>query len=173
MCQKAAETAAAVLKGVEPTFVELLTLEGIATTTEGVTAINAFNAAQAALASWQSGTPAQNIIQLVDDFTAVFGTLPLPPEVKSLGNIILAALATVTGILSANSPAPASPAGAPAFEETQALHALSVRADTEAKVQALVPQFKLSRFHSPAVQYRNTWNKAVEDLGDKYSVLKQ
>ena len=177
MCKAADQTAVAVLKGIEPTFVELLTLEGLASTTDGIAAVTAYNAAVTALSAWVPGTTAENVVQLLNDFVTVFDTLPIPTEVKSLSSLIVGGITAVVGIITANSPAPASPAGTPATEESQALHAMSVRTETEAKVKTLVPSFKMSKFHSPAVQYRNAWNKQVDEVAavvdEKYLVLKQ
>jgi hypothetical protein len=79
-----------------------------------------------------------------------------------LGNIILAGIETVIGVVTANSPAPVAPADATAsWEERQAMHQAAVSADTTAKVQSLVPGFKRSIWHTPAHQYNEAWNKAV------------
>jgi len=175
MCQNATKTAASLMTAIEPTLVQLLTLEGVATTTAGVAAINAFNAADQALAAWVPGTTSQTIIQLIDAFTTVFATLPLPPADAELADLISAGIVTVIGVISANSPAPAAPAGVAtaSVEETQAQHQVEVIHETTAKVNALVPGFKRSIFTSPAHQYKNEWNKTVEHLGGKYGTLKQ
>jgi hypothetical protein len=165
MCQNAAGTAASLLKAIEPTLVSLLTLEGILSTPQGTAAINAYNAALAALQNWKSGTTAQNVLQLLGDFQTVFNTLPLPITVSTLANIILAGIETVIGVLTANSPAPAAPAGTLALAEPQAMHQAAVAADTVTKVHALVPGIKLSRFHSADVQYNKAWNSAVDSGG--------
>ena len=164
MCKNATSTAASLMAAIEPTLKSLLTVTGIAGTPEGIAAINAYDAALAAVQNWKSGTTAQNVLQLIGDFQTIFNTLPLPASVSVFANIILAGIETVIGVLMANSPAPAAPvAGASATaEETQAMHQAHVIADTTAKVSKLVPSFKRSIWHSPAAQYTATWDAAVE-----------
>ena len=168
MCQNATKTAASLMLAIEPTIKSLLSLTGQTNTPEGIAAINAYNAALAALQNWVSGTPAQTILELLAAFQSVFNTLPLPTTFTALANIILAGIETVIGVLTANSPAPvvAAPAGADATpEETQAAHVAHSIADTTAKVQVLVPGFKRSIWHSAATQYNNAWNSAVDAGG--------
>jgi hypothetical protein len=163
MCKNATATAAALLEAIEPTLTSLLTYTGLGSTPNGEAAIAAYNAAVAALKAWQSGTVAQNVLQLIGDFQTVFNSLPLPPTVIDLTNIILAGIQAVIGVIIANSPAPVAPAGSTASpEEITAAHQAAVAHDTEQKVAALVPHFKRSIFHSPAVQYKNLWNNTVD-----------
>jgi hypothetical protein len=165
MCQNAAKTAAALLSAEEPTLKSLLTYTNLINTPEGIAVIAAYDAADTALAGWKSGTTAQNVLELLADFQNVFNTLPLPSTVTVLANLILAGIETVIGVLTANSPAPAAPAGTPPVAEPQALHQAVVAHDTVTKVHALVPGIKLSRFHGADVQYKNAWNAAVEKGG--------
>lgn len=166
MCTKAAQTAASLLKAIEPSLTSLLEYLGLTNTPDGEAVITSYNAAVAALDSWQSGTVAQNVLQLIGDFQTVFNTLPLPATVLSLTNIILAGVEAVIGVITANSPAPAAPASSTAEPElTQALFQAHVAKQTEANVTALVPSFKRSLFHSAAHQYQSTWNKEVETKG--------
>lgn len=162
MCQNATKTAASLMAAIEPTIKSLLTETGLASTPETVAALAAYDAALAAVQSWQSGTTAQNVLELIGDFQSVFNALPLPTTVQTLTNIILAGIETVIGVLTANSPAPAAPEGAAEVEEPQAMHQAAVAADTVQKIHALVPGIKLSRFHGADVQYRNAWNSAVD-----------
>lgn len=170
MCQNANKTVAALMAAIEPTLKSLLTFAGIAGTTEAQAAIAAYDAALTAVQNWQSGTTAQNVLELIGDFQTVFASLPLPPTVEALANIILAGIETVIGVLTANSPAPAAPApGDPVVgdaeaasgEEITAMRQAHVAADTAAKVQTLVPGFKRSMWHSPESQYKKAWNDAV------------
>lgn len=166
MCQAAAKTAASLMAAIEPTIKSLLTLTGQSNTPQGIAAIAAYDAALAALQNWQSGTPAQNVLELLAAFQSVFNALPLPTTFEVLANIVLAGIETVIGVLTANSPAPAAPAGATlAPADIQVAHQAFVAADTTAKVQALVPGFKRSIFHSPASQYTTAWNKACDAGG--------
>jgi hypothetical protein len=161
MCQNATKTAATLMAAIEPTIKALLTEADLINTSAGIAAMNAYDAALSAVKNWQSGTNAQDILQLIGDFQAVFNTLPIPSKYLSLVNIILAGVETVIGVLTANSPAPAPPAGVVAHEETQAMHQADVVAKTTVKVQALVPGYKRSIWHSPESQYKSEWNKAV------------
>jgi hypothetical protein len=162
MCQNATKTAATLMAAIEPTIKSLLTLTGQANTPNGIAAINAYDDALVALQNWQSGTAAQNVLELITAFQTVYNSLPIPSEYLVLGNIILAGIETVIGVVTANSPAPVAHADATAsWEERQAMHQAAVSADTSAKVQALVPGFKRSIWHTPAHQYNEAWNKAV------------
>ena len=53
-------------------------------------------------------------------------------------------------------------AGVVAHEETQAMYAAEVASQTATKVQALVPTFQRSIFHSPESQSKKTWNNLVD-----------
>lgn len=166
MCKNASATAASLMAAIEPTLTDLLNYTGIANTPDGEAAISAYNAALQAVQNWVPGSVGQNVIQLIDDFSTVFDVLPLPETVKTLENIIAAGIATVIGVITANSPAPATTSTSPTVatpEETTALHQVHVIEQTTSTVQTLVPGFKRSIFTSPVHQYRNTWNKAVEN----------
>lgn len=167
MCQNAAPTAASLMQAIEPTIVSLLTLENLTNTTNGIAAITAYKEALIALQNWKQGTTAQNVLQLIGDFQTVFNTLPIPPTAQTLANIILAGVEAVIGVVTANSPVPTpAPASANASaEETTASYQAQVAAETEAKVAALVPDFKRSIWHSAAHQYKGVWNNAVASGG--------
>lgn len=167
MCTNAVKTVGSIMVAIEPTLNSLLTETHLITTPEGAAAIAAFDAAATAANNWVSGTVAENVLELIGDFQAVFNALPIPTEYAALINIILAGIETVIGVLAANSPAPAAPSpvaasAAAAPEEIQAMHVAHTVADTTAKVQQLVPGFKRSIWHSPASQYKTAWNSAVD-----------
>lgn len=174
MCQQAAQTAAAVMAGIEPTFKSVLALEGLTNTSNGIAAINAYNAALVALQDWKTGTASQNVVQLITDFQSLFSALPLPPTIIMFTNIILGGIVTVIGIVKANSPVPvaiaadtragssAVPVGeASTEEETKVMYQAQIIHDTTLQVATLVPTFKRSFWHSPASQYKKAWNDAV------------
>ncbi|MHB1957028.1 MAG: hypothetical protein ACYCOU_25205 [Sulfobacillus sp.] len=164
MCKSATTTAVSLMQAIEPSVVSILTLENLTNTPQGLAAMAAYKAALVALQGWKSGTTAQNVLQLIGDFQTVFNTLPLPPADAALANIILAGVEAVIGVITANSPAPVTsvPVAAVATEEeSTAMYQMQVAKDTEAKVMALVPDFKRSIWHSPASQYTKTWNEAV------------
>jgi len=159
MCQNATKTAATLMAAIEPTLKALLTFTGLINTPQGIAAMNAYNAALVALQNWQSGTAAQTVLELIAAFQSVFNVLPIPAELATLVNIILAGVETVIGVLTANSPAPVGVGG---HAETQAMHQAFVAADASAKVAVLVPGFQRSIFHSPESQYNKEWNNAVD-----------
>jgi len=175
MCKNAVSTASSLMLAIEPTLVDLLTVTGIANTPDGEAAIKAFDAAQSSLSDWTPGTPATTVIEALDAFTAVFAVLPLPTEYKALEGIISAGIVTVIGVVTANSPAPTSDTSqkTASEEESQGAHIAHVASETAKKVTELVPGFKRSIFTSPAHQYKNEWNKAVENMGPAAAGLKQ
>lgn len=168
MCTNAVKTAANLLTAIEPTIKNLLTETNLINTPDAVAALKAYDAALAAVEAWTPGTPAQEVLEVLSDLQTGLGALPIPTTYTALLNIIFAGIETVIGVLTANSPAPVAPTP-PAtealvpHEDTQAMHQAAVIADTTAKVQALVPNFKRSIWHSPESQYIKTWNQAVED----------
>lgn len=164
MCKNATSTAASLMAAIKPSLVSLLTYENIANTPNGIAAINAYDAALAAVQNWKSGTTATDVLQVIAAFQTAFNALPIPPADAALANIILAGVEAVIGVLAANSPAPSAPTptvGAASEEEITAAHQAQVAVETEAKVIALVPEFKRSIWHSAAHQYKSTWNGAV------------
>jgi hypothetical protein len=166
MCTAAATTAANLMTAIRPTIVSLLNLTNLSTTPGGIAGLKAFDAIVVALQGWKSGTTAQNILQLIGDFQVIFNALPIPAGIQVLANIILAGIETVIGVLTANSPAPPAPAGSTvAAADLQAFHQAHVAAETAAKVEALVPGFKRSIFHSVESQYTTAWNKACDAGG--------
>jgi hypothetical protein len=161
MCVNATKTAGALLAGIKPTIVAILAATGLTNTAGGLALIAAFTAAQTALQNWVSGTAAQDVIEALTAIQTVFSALPLPATVLLFSKIILGGIIAVIGIVTANSPAPAPPVGFDAHEDTQVMHQAEVAASTAAQVEALVPGFKRSIFHSPESQYKKAWNDAV------------
>lgn len=168
MCKKAAETAGALMTGLEPELQSLLTALNLANTTEGIAALTAYKTAAVALTNWTSGTVAQDVIEALDAFETVFDALPIPTAYVVYGNLILAGITTIIGIVTANSAVTTTSTAAVAEdeaatpEETTAMFQAHVASKTTAKVQTLVPGFERSLFHSPASQQKNQWNKAVD-----------
>jgi len=173
MCQNAVKTAGALMAAIEPTLKSLLTYTGLAETPQGIAVIAAYDAALTAVENWKSGTPAQDVLQILGDFQVAFNALPLPANVVLLTNIVLAGVEAVIGVLTANSPAPAGAAGDATPEETQAQHQVQVITETTTKVQKLVPNFKRSIWHSAATQYKNQWNSTVTGMGPDYAAMLQ
>jgi hypothetical protein len=154
------------MEAIEPTIKSFLTETGLIDTPAAQTVLTLFDNALTAIENWQSGTPAQEAIEAIGIFQTALSALPIPTLYITLLNIILAGVETVIGVLSANSPAPAAPADSTASaEDAQVGHQLQVAAETTAKVQALVPGFKRSIWHSAASQYNNAWDNALQAGG--------
>jgi hypothetical protein len=173
MCKNAASTLAALMGGIEPTLINLLTVLGIADTPEGQAAISAYNAALLAVENWKPGTSAQDVIQVIDAFTQILNALPVPTDAKSLIDIISAGIVIVIGILTGNA-------------TTDAALQAKAASDAVIKVKVLVPGFKESLWDKAradlgdhtiaAKEYKNAWNKGVQTaskVNPKYAVLKQ
>jgi hypothetical protein len=167
MCQNAQKTLINLMAEIEPSLVALGNATGLSNNPEFELVLKEYNAALAAVESWQSGTVAQDVIQVINALEVGVQALPIPPTYQVLVNIILAGIATVIGVLSANSPAPAPVAQTEVTatpEEVQAQHQAAVIHDTTVKVQTLVPGFKRSIWHSAATQYKNQWNSEAVKL---------
>ena len=179
MCTNAAKTAGNLMAAEEPTLVSLLTESGLVNTPDGISAVTAYNAAEAALESWKSGTDAQNILELIGAAQSIITVLPIPPLYATLVNLVLGGIAAAVGIITANSPAPAPTAadGAVTPQITaaaQTFHAHAVGANTEATVEALAG-VKVSFWDKAraaagdtnvaAGRYKSEWNKAVDTGG--------
>lgn len=180
MCQNAAAQAANLLKAEEPTLVGILAFLNQTNTPAGIAVVTAYNAAVVALDNWQSGTAAQNVLQLINDFTTGFNalaaSLSLPAPVVVLVDLISGGVEAVIGIIESNSPAPPAPAAATPEEAAaaQTFHAHAVGAAAEAKVTALTG-VKLSAWdkaraalgdsHVAANRYKSEWNSAVAKGG--------
>jgi len=189
MCKAAQSTVAALMAAIEPTLVNLLTILGAASTPEGQAAIAAYNTALQAVENWKPGTTSQDVIQVISAFTQVFNTLAqslhLPPEAAALVDTISAGIAVVIGIISGNSPAPATPADATPEEAEAAvhIHGHAVMASTEDEVEKLThyrPSVwdKARAFagdHRVAAdRYNKVWNDQVASavqVDPKYSIL--
>lgn len=172
MCKEAEKSAAAILSAVEPDLVQLLTIEGIASTPDGQSAIAAYNALDTALQNWVPGTGAQVAIEAANAFTAVFQTLPIPVEAKGLEALISGAIVTVIGILNANSPAPA---GVP-----QVAHAEAIADHTEEQVTALTgikigwvtkARVMAGDYGAIAEKWKGEFRSAAKAAGPKYASL--
>lgn len=166
MCKNADKTALGLMTAIRPTIVELLGDVHISTTEgPGQLVLTEYDNVVTDLSTWTPGTVSTKIIEVMGDLQTGFDALPIPAGVKDLEDIIEAGLVTVIGVVTANSPAPA-PTAPVASEvaaqphEIQGMHAMAVAADTQTKVETLVPGFKRSAFHSPASQYTSAWKAA-------------
>jgi hypothetical protein len=185
MCTNVTSTVSAAMTALRPMLVSVLTVLGVASSQNGLAALAAFDAADAALANWKQGTSAQTVIQLIDAFTAAYNAvttaIPVPPELSALVNIFAAGIVTVIGLVTANAPAPVA-----ATPETVSLYQAHVAADTTAKVQVLIPGYKVSLWDKGraalgdhtvvAGELKKEWNKGVvaaTRVDPKYAVLKQ
>lgn len=186
MCKNAEKTAAALLEVAEPEFIQLLTIEGIATTPAGVAAIASYKNAEADLANFVPGTTDTVIIELIGDVTTEFQALPIPPEAKTLEGLISAALQGVLGLLNAQTTTAAAAAAATPEEakHLQAAHALEVSENTQSKIAELAPNYKpsfitkgkimLGDHGAAAAEWKSEYKKAAAELAatnPKYAPL--
>lgn len=180
MCQNAQKSAISLMSAIEPTLTELFTQTGIAGTTVAQTVVSEYDAALTAVENWTSGTAAQDAIQVINAFESGVSTLTTAiPSLASVGdlvNIILAGIATVIAVLTANSPADTtddnSTVETAADPEVATAHyQAEVAIQAEAKVKTLAPKFKRSIFHSITWNYEKAWNDQVA-AGDHPASLK-
>lgn len=172
MCQNATKTAYAVLAGVEPELKSILTIEGVANTPQATAALTAYDQALADLKNWTPGTPSQDLIQVLNDLQIAIPALPIPPQYQLLSSAILAAVVTVIGIVTGNSPAQpvavAAGEAAPDMAEVQADHERATMAEFTVRAQSLVPFYKIrtrATFlpgRTPTEQQKACWNKACD-----------
>lgn len=180
MCQNATKNVAALMAELEPSIMSLINIvPGLANSPEANAAIAAYNKALTAVQNWTPGTAAEIALEAIkafqDAFNAVINIIPvnipgLPLPLGPLVNIVLGGIETVISILTGGEPVPAPPAGASpeAVADAQRMHEAVAMHEGMLKVQALTPDFKMSRWHTPQVQYRNYWNKKIDD--GKYPV---
>ena len=149
MCQNATKTAYDLLFAAEPDFKALLQYLGQGKTSVGLAAVAAYDSALTALHNWQSGTVSQDVIAVLNAlqsaFNDVLAALPagtLTPEAQGVINVIIGVVLTVLNIVTGNSPKPAGFAG------TQHEYEDQVMEEGQVKVQALVPEFKISIWRS-------------------------
>ncbi len=161
MCKNAQGTASALFIAIIPTIKSLMAIAGVSADTQ-TQVIQTLNEISADIQNWKQGTTADNIIQALQDVSALLSGV-IPPNYAVLLNVVIAGITAVIAVLKANSPAPISQLGA--HPEAQAMHQADVAATASAKVTELVPGFKRSIFHSPESQYDKAWNGAVDEGG--------
>jgi hypothetical protein len=168
MCPNPKSTAISLLAAIQETAISLGNEAGISNNPAFETVIHEMTVTESAIQNWTPGNVGQDAVQVINVLesavTTLSQTVPAVAPYVNLINIILAGIATVIGIVTANSSTPtATEASTASPAEATAAFQAHVVADTSAKVTALVPGFKRSIWHTPAVQYKNTWNKAVEN----------
>jgi hypothetical protein len=167
MCPNPKQTAINLISAVEETLVSLGNEAGVSNNPIFETAINEMTVTVTAIQNWTPGNVGQDAVQVINVLESAVTTLSqtvpsLAPYVNEI-NLILAGIAAVVGVITANSAAPAPTETTTATpEESKAMFQAHVVADTSAKVQALVPGFKRSIWHTPESQYKKAWNEAVD-----------
>lgn len=174
MCQQSEAQVLNVVKASESTIITLLTEAKIISTAQGQTIETDFEALIADVQNWKSGTPADAAIQVVQDIEAALPLLPIPPPYNILVPVALAGLTTILTLLGANSPAPAIANAGELTAHVQTLHAHSVAAQGEAKVESLTG-YKPSTMDKArammgdsgiaAKKYKQVWNETIETNG--------
>lgn len=174
MCANAEAQVINIAQVAETTTISLLTESKLISTTQGTTITSYFSTLITDLKAWKSGTPATNILQVVQDIQALLPSLPIPAPFNLLVPVALGGLETILTLLGANSPAPVE-AGVEATTEAlaanQELHAHATAAAGEAKVVQLTG-YKASKWdkaramvgdtHVASDAYRKVWNETVE-----------
>jgi hypothetical protein len=173
MCANAEKTIGNVMEAIEPDVVELLTIEGISGTPNGVAAIDAYNAAEQAALNWVPGTTAETVTEAINAFTDIFNTLPFPATAKGIVDAISAGIAMVVSIIAGNSPPPVAGASLEAHVE-----AVSVAAEAQVtKLTGYKPSFwdKARAFAGDTTvvssRYKEQVRKAAKAAGAKYAAL--
>jgi hypothetical protein len=170
MCQSAAKDASGVLSTLEPELESFLTFEKVSTA-EATLLISQYKEAEADLLNWTPGTAGQDIVELLTDVDSALNALPLPQSDLFLANVFFAAVTGVIGVIEAHEPAST---GTTAQPNAQGLHAAAIASTASSKVQSLVPEFKLSHFHTVGHQVSKVWQGRVTKMAaidEKYSVL--
>lgn len=175
MCANAEQQLINIAQVTETTAISLLTESKLISTTQGTTITSYFSTLITDLKAWKSGTPATNILQIVEDIAALLPSLPIPAPFNLLVPVALGGLETILTLLGANSPAPVTAATEGAVPELaphlQSLHANAVAVAGEAKVESLTG-YKPSTIDKAramfgdssiaAKKYKQVWNETVE-----------
>ncbi len=161
MCTNAEKTIQELFTPVDTSIVSILGALNITSSTAGQGILTGLNEIKNDLATWQSGTPAQETIQVIGDVAAALQAIPLvPPNIQVLIGVALAGLQGIIGALSGNGPTPAN-TSTPQFTA-------NVMARTLQNVKTTAPDF---RYHkgifskSPASQYQQYWNEKCDANG--------
>jgi hypothetical protein len=186
MCKQVQSVAEGVLTAEEPVFLTLLTDIGQSTTTNGEAAIAAYKAFETAVENFQVGSTITEVESALNAFLAVWNVIPIPADAQALGDVVVAAVEGVLGLLGGNStPAPAPDGTAATPEEVQA-HQAAYISHASAEIQAKVPWVKVTRTdrmkvlieggkHVGATKFKQAWEPAqtkAEAVNPKYANLK-
>jgi hypothetical protein len=174
MCKNAEAQVLNAAEASESTILSLLTTANVINTAEGQKIDADFKTAIADIQAWKSGTPATDAEEVIQDIEAALPLIPIPVPFNVLVPIALGGLATVLTLLGANSPtsAPAVSENAEEVVAAQTIHAHTVAATGEAKVEALTgykpsmidkARAMLGDSSIAANKYKQVWNKTVED----------
>jgi hypothetical protein len=166
MCKNAESQVLNIAKVSESTIVSLLTQANLISTSQGQTIQTDFTAAITAIENWKSGTPATEILEIVQGIMSNLQLIPIPAPFNLLVPAALAGLETILGLLGANE-STASTTDAPA----SAAQAHVIAAASQQQVAKLTG-YKVSMFdrgravlgdnHVAADKYKGVWNGVVE-----------
>lgn len=182
MCQNAQKTVPEFLEVAETATINLLTQSGTINTAEGQQIVKDFATVEGDITSWTPGSPATDVIQVLNDIAVALPLIPMPPLYEVTVSVALGLITAAIGLFSGNG-AVTNETGEvidnPTAEQTQA-HALHVMAETSAKIKAIVPDadFSVKRAafllpgHSPADQGKKFWNKKVDENKELPPALK-
>jgi hypothetical protein len=175
MCQSGLQQVGELATALEPEIVTFETITGTINTPDGQAAIKAYDALAADLKNWAPGSSTGQVVEeAIVAFTDVFQTLPVPDSAKLIEGVIEAGVITILGFVQAHPAVPPTPPAGSTIAPGDALaaHQAHVVAETTARIQVLVPGFKLSKFHTAKHQLASEMSKAVAAAGPKYASLK-
>lgn len=181
MCSQVQSVAKGVLTAEYPVFTLFLADIGQASTPNGIAAIAAYKALEAAVANFQTGSTITEVESALTAFLSVWNVIPIPAQAQELGDVIIAAVEGILGLLGGSS----VPAGTPTADEIKA-HQATYISHASAEVQAKAPWLKVTRMdrakvfveggeHVGAVKFKEAWDPAQERaaaVNAKYENLK-
>jgi hypothetical protein len=145
MCDKVIPVAGGVLTAEYPVMVTFLDDIGQGSTPNGLAAEAAYKAFEAGVANFQTGTPITDVESALNAFLAVWNVIPIPAGAQQIGDVIVAAVEGVLGLLGGSSvPVAVPPAPAPTADEVKA-HQAAYISHATAAVQRVSPDIKITR----------------------------
>jgi hypothetical protein len=182
MCDKVVSVATGVMTAEYPVFVDFLTDIGQATTPDGVAAIAAYKAFEGAVQNYQTGTAITEVESALTAFLAVWNVIPVPTEAVELGDVIVAALEGVLGLLGGSS-VPVSTPTTPVTADAIKAHQAAYISHGTAAVTAAAPHVKITRMdrvkvfteggeHVGKDKFKEMLEPVVAKAGAKFANLK-
>jgi acyl transferase domain-containing protein len=182
MCDKVIPVAEGVLTDEYPVLVTFLGDIGQGDTPNGIAAENAYKAFEVGVENFQTGTTITEVEGALNAFLGVWNAIPIPVGAQSIGDVIIAAVEGVLGLLGGSSvPVPTPPAVAPTADEIKA-HQAAYISHATAAIQKVSPDIKITRLdrvkvfteggeHVGRDKFREMLKTAVAKSDPKYAHL--